>query len=443
MRSAPSNRSTSVCAGWPWFSCSARAETPNSTANWFQERVTEAVESTSTPSRSNSTASKGRSKSGLARVDRRPVAEGAQRPSEHCAGVSAASSGMCGTAGGRAGPSGRWASRVAPRAARLPAKSSGSPSMWTTWSSVGATATTSSVHSRSAGQLGGERCDHHRSARRGHDVVRDRAERGVARSPDELAVRRRQPVRGQHRSDEAVEQWVRHGVEVDAAVGATRWPTRVRAWTCRCPPRLRRRSCRRVPLDRRVSCSGRIAHVRHRCHDTGVITEDEEDRRMAGRLVAGMDLGSTGMKLLVLDEDGVELVVEEVPTPWRAGPGGTADLPAERLVAAVAAAARATAANGSRRSSDAPVVALAIAGMGETGMVVDAGGQAGRPRVRVVRPARRRRGGRLPRRGPRRVRRAHRPPARPAGLRRQARPPAGPRTGVGRPPLAEPAGVRR
>ena len=52
--------------GWPWFSCSARADTPNSTANRSQERVTEAVESTSTPSRSNSTASNGCPKSGLA-----------------------------------------------------------------------------------------------------------------------------------------------------------------------------------------------------------------------------------------------------------------------------------------------------------------------------------------------------------------------------------------
>jgi len=39
-----------------------------------------------------------------------------------------------------------------------------------------------------------------------------------------------------------------------------------------------------------------------------------------------MDLGSTSMKLLVCDEDGAELLVEEVPTPWRAGPGGTAVL---------------------------------------------------------------------------------------------------------------------
>ena len=94
---------------------------------------------------------------------------------------------------------------------------------------------------------------------------------------------------------------------------------------------------------------------------------------MAGRLVAGMDLGSTGMKLLVLDDDGAELVVEEVPTPWRAGPGGTADLPAERLVAAVEQLL-ATTARRLATVTDEPVTALAIAGMGETGMVVDTGG---------------------------------------------------------------------
>ena len=96
---------------------------------------------------------------------------------------------------------------------------------------------------------------------------------------------------------------------------------------------------------------------------------------MAARLVAGMDLGSTSMKLLVCDEDGAELLVEEVPTPWRAGPGGNAELPPDCLVAAVgqllAAASRELAAH-----TDARVTALAIAGMGETGMVVD---ESGRP----------------------------------------------------------------
>ena len=91
---------------------------------------------------------------------------------------------------------------------------------------------------------------------------------------------------------------------------------------------------------------------------------------MTGRLVAGMDLGSTGMKLLVCTEDGAELVVEEVPTPWRAGPDGTADLLPDELAAAVerllGVASRKLAA-----LTDAPVTALAIAGMGETGVLVD------------------------------------------------------------------------
>lgn len=96
-------------------------------------------------------------------------------------------------------------------------------------------------------------------------------------------------------------------------------------------------------------------------------------------LVAGMDLGSTGLKLLVRDADGVELVVEQVPTPWRSGADGTADMPADRLLAAVqqllvAAADRLAAV------TPEPVAAIAISGMGESGMLVDG-------RDRAVAPA--------------------------------------------------------
>ena len=92
-------------------------------------------------------------------------------------------------------------------------------------------------------------------------------------------------------------------------------------------------------------------------------------------LVAGMDLGSTGLKLLVRDADGTELVVEQVPTPWRSGADGTADMPAERLLAAVqqllvAAAARLAAVTAE------PVAAIAISGMGESGMLIDDRDQA-------------------------------------------------------------------
>lgn len=96
---------------------------------------------------------------------------------------------------------------------------------------------------------------------------------------------------------------------------------------------------------------------------------------MSGRLVAGMDLGSTSIKLLVLDEDGDEIVLEELPTPWRAGSGGTADLPVERLAAAVTTLIDTTATR-LAALTDNRVEAIGISGMGETGMVVDA---AGRP----------------------------------------------------------------
>ncbi len=91
-----------------------------------------------------------------------------------------------------------------------------------------------------------------------------------------------------------------------------------------------------------------------------------------------MDLGSTGIKLLVLDEQGVELLVEQVPTPWRAGPGGTATLAADDLLDAVDRLLH----TGSARLAaltDAPVAAIAVSGMGETGMLVDERGRAAAP----------------------------------------------------------------
>lgn len=95
-------------------------------------------------------------------------------------------------------------------------------------------------------------------------------------------------------------------------------------------------------------------------------------------LVAGLDLGSTGLKLLVLDGDGRELVIEQVATPWRAGAGGTADLPADRLLAAVGELLRTAAIRLAELTAD-PVVAVGIAGMGESGMLVDPDGRAVAP----------------------------------------------------------------
>ncbi len=96
-------------------------------------------------------------------------------------------------------------------------------------------------------------------------------------------------------------------------------------------------------------------------------------------LVAGLDLGSTGMKILVTELDGREVLTEQVATPWRTGPAGTTEMDAGPVLAGVgrlldAAAARLAELPGAQVGS------LAISGMGETGMLVD-------PDGRVVGPA--------------------------------------------------------
>ena len=97
----------------------------------------------------------------------------------------------------------------------------------------------------------------------------------------------------------------------------------------------------------------------------------------APRLVAGLDLGSTGMKVLVTDRTGIELVTAQVPTPWRQR-GDWTDLDAEALLRAVHAVI-ASAAAGVAELTDAPVEVVAVAGMGETGMLVDEGGRVMAP----------------------------------------------------------------
>ena len=58
--------------------------------------------------------------------------------------------------------------------------------------------------------------------------------------------------------------------------------------------------------------------------------------RVNRRLVAGLDLGSTGIKILIADEDGTQLLVRQRPTPWLDGPGGTTELEAATLLATLA-----------------------------------------------------------------------------------------------------------
>lgn len=90
------------------------------------------------------------------------------------------------------------------------------------------------------------------------------------------------------------------------------------------------------------------------------------------RLVAGLDLGSTGIKLLVADESGREVLISERKTPWDVLPDGATVLEPGRLLGTLrelfgeAGDALQNHADGARR-----VESISVAGMGETGFLVN------------------------------------------------------------------------
>jgi len=87
-------------------------------------------------------------------------------------------------------------------------------------------------------------------------------------------------------------------------------------------------------------------------------------------LVLGLDVGTTAVKAAVFDGDGNEVATGRAPTPWRTVPTG-AEIDADELLAAAVAAAREAVATAGGR-----IVAIGVASVAETGVLVD---QAGRP----------------------------------------------------------------
>jgi sugar (pentulose or hexulose) kinase len=87
------------------------------------------------------------------------------------------------------------------------------------------------------------------------------------------------------------------------------------------------------------------------------------------------------VKILVADEDGTELLVRQRPTPWRDGPGGTTDMDADDLVRTVKELLSATADDllAMLPPHEAVIDAIAVSGMGETGLLVDRDGVAVAP----------------------------------------------------------------
>lgn len=92
-------------------------------------------------------------------------------------------------------------------------------------------------------------------------------------------------------------------------------------------------------------------------------------------LVAGLDLGSTAVKLLIADETGASVALHSCKTPWREGSDGTITVSAGDLAAAVGQLLRQAAAD----LPPAGVRAIAVTGMGESGFLLDDGGKAVAP----------------------------------------------------------------
>jgi sugar (pentulose or hexulose) kinase len=87
-------------------------------------------------------------------------------------------------------------------------------------------------------------------------------------------------------------------------------------------------------------------------------------------LLLGLDAGTTAVKAAVFDAAGRELAHSRAATPWRIVPTGAELDPDELLAAALAAAREAVAAAGGGR-----VAAIGVAGMAETGVLLDAHGR--------------------------------------------------------------------
>ncbi|MCJ1707868.1 L-fuculokinase [Microbacterium sp. VKM Ac-2923] len=89
--------------------------------------------------------------------------------------------------------------------------------------------------------------------------------------------------------------------------------------------------------------------------------------------VVGIDMGSTSTKLLVATPDGHQVLVVSRPSPWTNLDHGRAEMPAERAIAVV----RELAAEADARLDDGyRVIALAVSGMAEAGVLLDAEGTA-------------------------------------------------------------------
>ena len=156
-----------------------------------------------------------------------------------------------------------------------------------------------------------------------------------------------------------------------------------------------------------------------------------------GGLLLGIDVGTTYCKAVVLDAEGEELAQARVRTPWTRVPTGAEIDPDALAATALSAAAQAVAS-----APAGTVAAVGVAGMGETGVLLDRSGRPVGPAI-AWHDARGEREGAARRR----ERLAHPPHRRPAShrLRHEVLPDAEPGKRIAPPaalPQLEQAGAR-
>ena len=97
----------------------------------------------------------------------------------------------------------------------------------------------------------------------------------------------------------------------------------------------------------------------------------------ASGIVIGIDLGTTTAKAIAVDVTGRIVATAQAPTRWDVGPSGEVQTPVDRMADdAISVLAEAAAA-----VPDSMVAAIGITGLAETGVVVDARGQARTPAI--------------------------------------------------------------
>lgn len=99
----------------------------------------------------------------------------------------------------------------------------------------------------------------------------------------------------------------------------------------------------------------------------------EEVAPMSSTLVAGLDLGSTGIKLLVLDEQAEQVFLDSASTPWTVDADGATVMRSLDLLDVLDQLLRRAT---DHLAEDAVVSSIAVTGMGESGFLIGADGQA-------------------------------------------------------------------